>query len=187
MPKRHHPLPFVWLMTDERLGDDLWSALAALPKGRAGIVFRHYATPERDRRMLFEAVRRIARVRRLMLILADTPRRARGWRAQGSHGRHHGALTAPAHSARELRAAERAGAALIFLSPVFATRSHAGAQPLGRVRFGLIAQQARRPIIALGGMTQARFAPLKSEKIFGWAAIDGLTPPQDQKRKAVPR
>jgi len=178
MPKRHHPLPPIWFMTDERLGDDLWPALAALPKGKAGIIFRHYATPDPQRRALFEAVRRIARARRLMLILADTPQRARSWRAEGSHGRHVGALTAPVHNVAEVRAAERAGAQLLFLSPLFATRSHAGAQPLGRVRFGLIAKQSRRPIIALGGMTVACFATLKSSKLYGWAAIDGLAPPQ---------
>ncbi len=187
MPKRHHPLPPIWFMTDERLGDDLWPALAALPMGKAGIIFRHYATPDPQRRALFEAVRRMARSRRLMLVLADTPQRARGWRAEGSHGRHVGALTAPVHNVPEVRAAERAGAQLLFLSPLFATRSHAGAKPLGRVRFGLIAQQSRRPIIALGGMTAARFATLTSSKLYGWAAIDGLAPPQRQKRKAVPR
>jgi thiamine-phosphate pyrophosphorylase len=174
-------------MTDERLGDDLWPALAALPKGKAGIIFRHYATPDPQRRALFEAVRRIARARRLMLVLADTPQRARGWRAEGSHGRHVGALTAPAHNVPEVRAAERAGAELVLLSPLFATRSHAGARPLGRVRFGLIAEQSRRPIIALGGMTAARYAALKSSNLYGWAAIDGLARPPRQKRKAVPR
>ena len=44
-----------------------------------------------------------------------------------------------------------------------------------------------RPIIALGGMTGARFARLQSSNLYGWAAIDGLAPPQRQKRKAVPR
>jgi thiamine-phosphate pyrophosphorylase len=38
-------------MTDERLGDALWTALRRLPRG-AGIVFRHYATPPAERRAL---------------------------------------------------------------------------------------------------------------------------------------
>ncbi|MEJ8630952.1 hypothetical protein P0F65_16040 [Sphingomonas sp. I4] len=38
--------PVTWLMTDERLGDGLWRALARLPPG-SGVVFRHHATPRR--------------------------------------------------------------------------------------------------------------------------------------------
>ena len=50
-------LPTRWLMTDERLGDAIWPALARLPRG-AGVVFRHYATPAAERRALFAAVAR---------------------------------------------------------------------------------------------------------------------------------
>lgn len=70
----------------------------------------------------------------------------------------------------ELIAAERAGADLILLSPVFATRSHPGAPVLGPVRFGLLARQARTPIVALGGMTAKRARALPDA--YGWAAID---------------
>src|SRR5439155_26981070 len=37
-----HPLPRLWLMTDERQGDGLWAALERMPRG-AGVVFRHYS------------------------------------------------------------------------------------------------------------------------------------------------
>ncbi|MFM7028923.1 MAG: thiamine phosphate synthase [Chakrabartia sp.] len=174
MQKRHHPLPAIWLMTDERLGDGLLHAIAGLPRG-AGIIFRHYATPPKARRQLFEKVRRAARRSGHVLVLAGTPRHARGWRAAGAHGRAKGTLTAPAHNLREVRAAERRGAKLAFVSPVFPTRSHPGAPVLGRVRFLDLVRQARCPVIALGGMTKARFARLKRGKIYGWAAIDGLS------------
>ncbi len=175
MSKRHSSLPRIWLMTDERLGDALFAAIQALPRG-SGIVFRHYATPAVQRRQLFDQVRRLARTRRLMVILAGPPHQAQAWRADGSHGRHRGAVTAPVHTLAELNAAQKAGAKLLFLSPVFATQSHPGAPALGRVRFAALARKARRPVIALGGMTAARFKQLQSLKIYGWAAIDGLTP-----------
>ena len=76
MPKRHHLLPRLWLMTDERLGNALLQTVLALPRG-AGIVFRHYTTPPVERRRLFETVRAIARRRGLMLVLAGTPEQAR--------------------------------------------------------------------------------------------------------------
>ena len=161
---RRQPLPRLWLMTDERQGEDLWAALERLPKG-AGIVFRHYGLAPRQRRQLFEKVRKLARRRRLFLLGAA------GLRGDGIHnGRSPGFWSASAHSLRELKAAERSGAALIFLSPAFATRSHPGARPLGPVRFGLIARNARVPIIALGGMDARRARSLPH--IYGWAGID---------------
>jgi thiamine-phosphate pyrophosphorylase len=161
---RRQPLPRLWLMTDERQGDGLWKALERLPKG-SGVVFRHYGLDQSERRELFERVRRVARRRRLLLLAGA------GLRGDGVHGgRGAGLSSASAHNLRELRTAERSGADLVFLSPAFPTRSHPGARALGPVRFGLIAAQARVPVIALGGMEprQARRLP----HIYGWAGID---------------
>jgi thiamine-phosphate pyrophosphorylase len=163
------PLPRHWLMTDERLGDRLFDAVDRLPAG-AGIVFRHYATPSATRRALFDAVR--WRRGDILLLLAGEAGEAAAWGADGSHGRGSGAglRTAPVHDRSELRAAEAAGAAALFVSPVFATRSHPGAKELGVGGFGALADGARIPVIALGGMDAERFALLPGA--WGWAAID---------------
>jgi thiamine-phosphate pyrophosphorylase len=179
---RRQPLPRLWLMTDERQGEGLWAALESLPRG-AGIVFRHYGLPDAERRRLFERVRRIAARRRLMLLAAGSQRlRADG--RHGGRGSRNGLASAAAHDLRELKAAERGGAHLVFLSPAFPTRSHPGARALGRIRFGAIARQARIPVIALGGMNARRGRGLAALGAYGWAAIDAFAP--DQKRKAVP-
>ena len=162
MPKRH-ALPALWLMTDERMGDALFPALRRLPKG-SGVVFRHYSLARPKRKALLARVERIARARRLLLIAGGS-----------EHGRHRGAISTPVHSLRERIAAERAGARLLFVSPVFPTRSHPGARALGRVRFGMLVRGARVPVIALGGMTRKRARSLSVFGIYGWAAIDGLT------------
>ena len=81
-------LPLLWLMTDERVGDEaLLAAAARLPKGKGGIVLRHYRTAAADRRALFDALAQIARRRRLTLLLGGSVRQAAGWRADGAHGR----------------------------------------------------------------------------------------------------
>jgi thiamine-phosphate pyrophosphorylase len=153
-------------MTDERQGEELWTALERLPRG-AGIVFRHYTLPSAARHALFAEVRRIARRRRLVLIVAGAPLGG----GNGVHNRRGAGLrTASAHNLRELRAAERSGAALVFLSAVYPTRSHSGVKALGPTRFALIAHQARVPVIALGGMDAARFRTLGGA--YGWAGID---------------
>jgi thiamine-phosphate pyrophosphorylase len=156
-------------MTDERLGDRLFAAVGRLPEG-AGIVFRHYSLGEDERRALFGQVK--AHRPDALLLLAGPAEQAQQWGADGSHGRGpgRGLRTAPAHDLAEIRAAETAGAALVFLSPVFATRSHADVPPLGREGFATLAAATRLPVIALGGMNEARYARLGCG--YGWAGID---------------
>lgn len=176
-----HPLPRLWLMTDERLGDDLWTALDALPRG-GGVIFRHYATPPAERRALFAQVAKVARRNRLVLVVAGS---ARPGRADGRHGRNatrsSGLKTWPAHSRGEALAGMRAGADLLFVSPVFRTRSHPGGRTLGPRKAAAILRGIKTPAIALGGMNTRRFRALKG--FHGWAAIDAWA---DQKRNAVP-
>lgn len=177
MDKRHslEALPKLWLMTDERFGDKLLPSIAALPRG-SGIIFRHYSLDPAARRTLFEAVRRIAVSKRHWLIVAGDAGIAHASKIDGYHGRQRakGFHTAPVHSLREAIAAQKAGAGLLFVSPVFATRSHAGARALGSVRFGLLIRGLKTPVIALGGMTKARARGLAAMKIYGWAGIDAL-------------
>jgi len=167
-------LPYIWMMTDERQDNALWAALHRLPPG-SGIVFRHKATAEPERRAIFARVNRIAHRRHLVLLLAGDESTARRWGADGSHHRRPGPLragTAPAHNLREIRAAERSGATAIFLSPLHATRSHAGAASLGRMRFAALARATRLPVIALGGVDEKRGAMAMRVGAYGWGAID---------------
>lgn len=147
-------------MTDERMGDALWTALERLPRG-SGVIVRHYSLPACERRALLARVERIAARRALLVLVGGV-----------KHGRNRGAVTAPVHSRRELLAAVRAGAAALFVSPVYATRSHSGAQALGRVRLGLMIGGAGVPVIALGGMDERRWRALRPLGVYGWAAID---------------
>jgi thiamine-phosphate pyrophosphorylase len=174
---RRQTLPRLWLMTDERQGNELWKALERLPRG-SGVVFRHYTLPREERRAWFEKVKVIGRRHGLLVLLAGSPSLARAWKAPGSHGRSVRrspalVLSAPVHSLREIRAAERARADILFLSPVFATRSHPGARTLGRARFALLARQTRLPVIALGGLNKQCARTLTGS--YGWAAIDALS------------
>jgi len=154
-------------MTDERQGEGLWEALERLPRG-AGVVFRHYATPAAERRRLFGRVVRVARVRGLVVV------RAGAWCGAGADGAHNrrgrGLRTASAHSLAEAKAAVRGGADAVFVSPVFATRSHPGGEVLGLLGAEWIARSVRVPAIALGGMDAVRFRGMR--RFYGWAAID---------------
>lgn len=173
MRARHPlPLPRVWLMTDERLGDDLWQALRRVPPG-GGVIFRHYATPAGERRWLFLKVRRAAQARRLVVVSA------RGL-LPGANGVHgiggSGLITWSAHDRRQAIAAKRAGAHIVFVSPVFATRSHSGSEGLGPMRGAGVAMGLGMQVIALGGMNARRYRRLRPLGFYGWAGIDAFTP-----------
>ncbi|MDR6789085.1 thiamine-phosphate pyrophosphorylase [Sphingomonas sp. BE138] len=166
MRARH---PNRWLMTDERQGAGLWRALERLPRG-AGVIFRHYRLPDRERRVLFRAVRRVARRRGLVLIVAGGGHLGR---ADGVHARRgRGLVTWPAHDRREAIAAVRAGAQIVLISPVHVTRSHPNTRALGPLRAAGIAKGLPVTRIALGGMDERRWRRIRALGFDGYAAID---------------
>jgi thiamine-phosphate pyrophosphorylase len=179
-------LPALVLMTDEkRLADPLASA-RALPKG-AAIVVRH--TQPRERGLLAHALGGIARDNSLVLLIAGDAALADEVRADGLHlpearlaeaahwrgVRPRWLITVAAHSATALRRAAEVGAHAAFLGPVFATRSHPNARPLGPTRFMNMARGASLPVYALGGITAANVGRLASARIAGIAAVAALT------------
>ncbi|WP_229954922.1 thiamine phosphate synthase [Parasphingorhabdus litoris] len=182
----HHPCfsdlyPQIWLMTDKRNEAVLEQSIASLPRG-SGIIFRHYHLEEGARHARFQTVRNCARRGDHILILAGPPELAHRWGADGVHGRQWkrhrtaGLLhSAPVHNPREIMAAKRAGADLLFLSPAFATRSHPGQKPLGRFQIQHLISLCNRPVILLGGMNAQRFQQQAHLGAHGWAAIDALS------------
>ncbi len=143
----------LWLFTDRaRLADPL-PAIAGLPKGQCGVVFRHEGVA--GRAALAMAVAKLCRARRLALTVAGDWRLAaslgagvhlRGGRGRAARGKLN---TASAHDVAELRRGCWAGA-LVFVSPAFPTASHPGLAALGAWRWGLLARGAQ--VAALGGV-----------------------------------
>lgn len=171
-------LPAMWLFTDERLGGDaLWQALERFPRG-AGIVFRHYGWPEVERVALLKRVVAFARRRGLIVVGSAISGAPDGVHLSAqSRGRSRGRIvTASAHDRREVLAAFGRGADLVFLSPVFATRSHPGSRTLGPVRFGLAARGAPGPVLALGGMDVRRARRMVALGGAGFGGIDCWVP-----------
>ena len=118
---------------------------------------------------MFRRLVRIARARGLVVVRAGT--RA-GYGEDGVHGgiRGSGLRTAPAHDRAEAVAAMRRGADLLFVSPVFATRSHPAGVALGTRAARRVSQGLPVVVIALGGMDARRFRGMVG--FDGWAGID---------------
>ena len=166
--------PRTWLMTDERLGDRLWSAIDRMPED-SGVVFRHYTLARDARAELADRVSSVCRKRGFVVAVAADADLAR---AVGADLMHNSRAEIPdlpfslaVHSMAEAAEAAKRGASVVFVSPVFETRSHPGCKALGPALAAQIAQAARAPAIALGGMDERKFAQL-SERFYGWAGID---------------
>ena len=174
MNARQTTWPKTWLMTDERLGSRLWEAINRLPAD-SGVVLRHYSLPRAERASLAREIAGICRVRAFALAVAADAGLAAELDADLIHNPTASTelpFSRAVHSIREAEAAAAEGASLVFISPIFATRSHPGQEPLGQDLAARIAEAARAPAIAiaLGGMDAHKFAQLKG--FYGWAGID---------------
>jgi thiamine-phosphate pyrophosphorylase len=196
MIHRHKKLPTIWLMTDARLGQDLLPAICRLPQF-SGVIFRHYELAVPAREALLRKIQRICNRRGHLLIDASpnignitTPKQNRkfGRLGLGNGGGRCGGVHNPGklmprnmaikqsysvHNIVELRRAKSSGADMVLISPVYKTRSHADARPLGPMAFLRLARLAAPiPVIALGGMNAQKTRRYGGRIIHGWAAID---------------
>ena len=180
-------LPPLILMTDEKRLQDPMAAAMALPKG-AAIILRHTDAKARDE--LARALRKIARKNGLLLLIAGDAALAARLTCDGLHlpetrareAAHFKALhpdwliTAAAHSASAVAIAAAARCDAVLLAPVFATQSHIGHAGVGVSRVCAIAQNARLPIYALGGVNAQNTYRLAGARLAGIAAIQALIP-----------
>lgn len=178
-PLRHAtPLPRLWFFTDPARTPDPVAVARTLPRGTA-VVYRHFGAA--DRLEVATALRRLPGV--VLLIGADPglaeligadgvhlPERLAAHTARLKRRRPRWLITVAAHSARALRLA--AGADAAVLSPVYGSRSPSAGAPLGVARAALLARTAPVPVIALGGVTHLRARALARRGFAGAAGID---------------
>jgi thiamine-phosphate pyrophosphorylase len=176
---RMRRMPVLWLFTDAARLADPSAAVARLPRGLCGVVLRHDGVA--DRAALGRRLALLCRARRNLLVVAGDWRLAAALHA-GVHlrggrrlpGRRGALHTGSAHGVAELVAARRAGVALAFLSPAFATASHPGAGALGPVRWSAQARRAGGAVAGLGGITGATVRRLDRRRCAAVGAIGAL-------------
>lgn len=164
--------PTAWLMTDERLGDRLPGAIARAAEAGAGVIVRHHRSSIDLRRRIANEVLASG----ALLAVSRDATLAQEVRAALIHnpaGDGHGLpFSLSVHDEAEAHNAALRRAALVFVSPVFATASHPGAPTLGEARAAALAALAACPAYALGGVTPMKGAALMRNGWAGWAGID---------------
>jgi thiamine-phosphate pyrophosphorylase len=169
--RRGRALPTLWLFADDARTPDLAARLAALPR-EVGLVLRS-RDPVRLAALAVAARGRVASVTDVQLAL----RHGFGLHLSAAHlrslpfgWRRAAFLTAAAHDAAELRAARCLGPAIVFVSPVFATQSHAGARPLGVLRVARLGSG----LGLLGGINARTVRRLRGLRAAAYGAVGGL-------------
>jgi thiamine-phosphate pyrophosphorylase len=174
-------IPRLWLLSDPVRLPDPMAAAARLPRGSA-VVARGVPAPA------LPGLARLCRQRGLHLLVAGDGRAALRL-GVGLHlperptpgllafllARRPGALLSLAvHGRRGLARGRRLRADAALVSPIFATRSHPGARPLGPHAWAFLARHAGRPAVALGGVDRrsARRVPGLAAGVaaIGWLA-----------------
>jgi len=175
--------PLCFMTDDDRLSDPV-AAAGALPRGSAVII----RARKRDaREELVARISRVAKVRDLIVLMADDPALAIRARTDGLHlperrareAAHWRAvhpqwlITVSAHSLGALARVQRADA--VLLAPVFATGSHPERRSLTPLRATAIARLSRVPVYALGGITARNATRIAGSNYAGLAAISSLS------------
>lgn len=184
-------LPPLLLLTDDARGPEPLAAAARLPGG-CGVVLRSYGMAAEDRLALARRLAAVCRSRGLVFLVAGDVALASAVGADGLHlaegvarhgvlapalawRRRRGALlTVACHGQGALRRATAIGADAALLSPVFPTRSHPGAKPVGPLRFAAWCRRAPLPVYALGGVRVDLARRLVGSGVIGVATVGGV-------------
>lgn len=156
-----------------------------LPAG-AGIVYRPFDAPDAIERGLRLAA--IARAGGLLLLAGADPALAQAIGAQGVHlpqrladsaayirrGHPSWRITAAAHDAPAVRAAQQAGAEAVVVSPVLPSNSPSAGAPLGVAGLAAITASAALPVYALGGVNAKTAGALVGAGVYGLAGVEGF-------------
>jgi thiamine-phosphate pyrophosphorylase len=182
---RGRVLPNLLFFTDPARVASPEAVAERLPAG-AGIVFRAFGADdavEQGRRL-----RAIADARGLLLLVGAHPGLAEGVRADGlhmperlageiprlraEHGRY--LITVAAHDLAAVRAAERAGADAVVVSPVFPSNSPSAGRPLSVEGLKEMVGATSLPVYALGGVRAGTVGQLADSGVVGIAAVEAL-------------
>lgn len=187
---KHCLMPPIVLMTDDVRLPDPDAAIKALPNDSM-VVFRHYDLPERA--IVGGKLRRLCRARGILFLVANDLTLALKLDADGIHLPeyrihqtpqiytqipHNLIRTSACHQINTIRALQQlpdlARPDGVFISPIFPTQSHPGANALKQsnmLAMARLCKEAEMSPIGLGGITAKTAAKLRTSALASLAGI----------------
>jgi len=169
-------------MTDPKNGGDPIDLVSKIPP-RTNLIFRHYH--EENREDMAKRVVKECRKAKIKCLISQNVDLAVRLRADGIHLPEHilkrlgtrpkvhkkMIVTAATHSLPMIFKAQKIGLDAAIVSPVYFTRSHPDATPLGILKIAFACTLSSIPIIALGGVKAKNFTELRLAGVSGFAGI----------------
>lgn len=183
--KNKKSLPVLWFFTDRFRNPDPYIILNQLPKN-SGVVLRDYDLPNRV--VLAKNIAEICKKRSLTYIIGADAKLALEVGASGVHipefrninlpylkpNKKEWIVTSSVHNLGSLRKVKSRAVDLIFISPVFETKSHPNQNTLGTAYISRLVNRFSVFSIALGGINQHNVKLLNGSGVNGIGAISGL-------------
>jgi len=150
------------------------------------VIFRHYQSENKEK--IAHQLMQVARTKKITLLVSGDYQLTRKIDADGLHIPEYllygeksvdvfrnikpqWMVTAAVHSMRALKRAEKLGVDAVLVSPVFKTKSHDTANPIGVLGLAKFVQQTRLPVFALGGVTEKNKKRVYKTGAAGFAGI----------------
>ncbi|MBJ26573.1 MAG: thiamine monophosphate synthase [Alphaproteobacteria bacterium] len=180
----NNKLPPIFFLTDMNKFKNPEVICQQLPTG-SGVIFRDYEIS--DRKLRASTLAKVCAEHGLILFIGEDRDLALSVGADGVHYKENTItsafksmkdkkliVTAATHTFNSILMAKEAGADAVLLSPVFRTKSHPEATPLGISKFRDWTNRSPLPVYALGGISSDNAHKLLSTKAIGIAAIEGV-------------
>lgn len=177
----------VFFFTDRKRCADLNLAIKKLPKNSA-VIFREYDLDEVSREKLAREIIAICRERNHKILIGKNVELARKLRADGIHFSDNDILpmavfnrqnwprefifSFACHNFLSVLKSQHLKADLLFVSPIFTTKSHPNIAPLGLMQLSKIIRVSKIPVFALGGVNEKNIHALKKLDLQGFGAIE---------------
>ncbi len=173
--------------TDRKRCGDLKLAIKNLPKNSA-VIFREYDLESKEREKLAREIIKACRAKNHKIIIGKDLALARKLRADGVHFSDRDKLplqifnrqnqpqkfifSFACHNFLSVLKSRQLKADLVFISPIFTTKSHLNAEPLGLGRLSRIIRISKIPVFALGGVNEKNIHTLQKLGAQGFGGIE---------------
>lgn len=157
-----------------------------LPKNSI-IIFREYSLKKDKRQELATKFLKIAQKLNHQFFVGKDPKMALAIRANGVHYSdldrnswqlikkeysHQFAISLACHDLKSIKKAQNSNAEILFLSPIFMTKSHENSRPLGLQRLAKSCKYSSKPIFALGAVNSNNISKVLKNNAGGFAGIE---------------